>query len=202
MHKRVYKEFEKICSSWHIIGSVLEVGATPNDKSLLCMESLKNAKEKIGLNLDGPHDYKDFKIIKGNANKMDFFENEQFDAVLSNATFEHDKYFWKSISEIKRVIKPGGLVVIGTPGYSYFKIEELKKLFRKIPIINKLQKNQYLNMLFTATITFQIHSAPGDYYRFSPQTFKDVFFEDFENIKIYSIMLPPRIIGVGTKRNT
>jgi hypothetical protein len=57
-------------------------------------------------------------------------------------------------------------------------------------------------MFFTATITFQIHDAPGDYYRFSPQAFKEVFFEGMNDVEVRSIMLPPRIIGVGTKGAT
>ncbi len=118
MHPRVYQEFEKICSGKNIIGSVLEVGAIPSNKSLLCMKSLGTATEKVGINLDGPHKFKDFKIHKGNANSMNCFEDERFDIVLCNATLEHDKYFWRTIAEIKRVTKPGGLIVIGTPGYT------------------------------------------------------------------------------------
>jgi hypothetical protein len=64
MEKRVFQEFEKICSPREIRGSVLEVGATPDDSSLLNMKSLQNAAEKIGINPDGPYTYKDFIIIK------------------------------------------------------------------------------------------------------------------------------------------
>lgn len=163
------------------------------------MKSLEMATEKVGINLDGPHEFKDFKIFRGNANSMDLFEDERFDVVLCNAVLEHDKYFWKTISEIKRVTKPGGIVVIGTPGYKYYKLEKFKSALRKLPLIRHLSANQYLNVLFTATITFEIHEAPGDYYRFSPQAFKEVFFEDFDNVEVRAIMLPPRLIGVGTK---
>jgi hypothetical protein len=54
-------------------------------------------------------------------------------------------------------------------------------------------------MLFTATVTFQIHNWPGDYYRFSPQAVREVFLEGLEQIEVRTIMWPPRIIGVGTK---
>lgn len=55
MHARVYKEYEQICSEMNIAGSVLEVGAMPSEKSLLCMKSLSNASEKVGINLMGPY---------------------------------------------------------------------------------------------------------------------------------------------------
>jgi SAM-dependent methyltransferase len=201
MHRRVYQEFEQICSERRISGFVLEVGAPPSNKSLLCMKSLERATEKVGINIDGPHEFKDFKIHKGNANSMDCFEDEKFDAVLCNAMLEHDKYFWKTIAEIKRVTKPGGLIVIGTPGYTCLKAEKIiKSFFKKIPLFRNLSSNQYLNLFFSATITFEIHAAPGDYYRFSPQTFREVFFIDIDDVEVRSIMLPPRIIGVGTKR--
>ena len=201
MHPKIYKEYERICSEMHITGSVLEVGAIPSKNTLLSMKSLENATEKVGINLDGPHEFLDFKIHQGNSNSMGLFKDERFDVVLCNALVEHDKYFWKTIAEIKRITKPGGIIVIGAPGYKYFKFEKLKRVLRKIPLIRSLKKNQYLNMFFTSTITFQIHNAPGDYYRFSPQAFKEVFFEDFDNVEVNAIMLPPRIVGFGTKKH-
>ena len=128
MHARVYKEYEQICSKVNITGSVLEVGAMPSDSSLLCMNSLANAKEKVGINLMESCEYKDFKIHQGNANSMDIFEDEKFDVVLCNALIEHDKYFWKTIAEIKRVTKPGGLIVLGCPGYTYHKFENCQNV--------------------------------------------------------------------------
>lgn len=199
MHPRTYREFERICTERKVGGSVLEMGAVPSPNSLLCMKSLKNATEKVGVNINGPQKYRDFNILKGNANFMSF-EDNKFDLVLCNGMLEHDKYFWKSIEEMKRVTKPGGLIIIGTPGYVYFRIEKLKSILGKITLLKKLKKNQYLNMFFTATITYQVHNSPGDYYRFSAQTFKELFFEGMDDVEIRSIALPPRIIGVGRKK--
>ena len=200
MHRRVYQEFEQVCSERKAGGSVLEVGAIPSTMSLLCMKALANATEKIGINLNGPHEFRDFKILQGNANSMECFEDNRFDVVLCNAMLEHDKYFWRTIREIKRVSRSGGLIVIGTPGYTYYKAETIKLILRRIPLIRRLSLNQYMNMFFEATITFQIHDDPGDYYRFSPQTFKEVFLEGLNDVEVRSIMAPPRIIGAGRKQ--
>jgi SAM-dependent methyltransferase len=197
MHTKVYKEFERICSEQTITESVLEIGATPDDDTLLGMDALACAKEKIGLNLDGPYQCDNFRIIKGNSNDMSCFEDNRFDAILCNAVLEHDKYFWNSLAEIRRVAKPGALVVIGTPGYRQFGAGKLKGMLRRIPLLNLLQVNTYLNVLFTATITLQIHNAPGDYYRFSPQAFREIFFAGMRNVEVRSVMWPPRIIGSG-----
>ena len=200
MHPRVYEEFERICSDINVNGSVLEIGAVPSNQSLLCMKSLRNATEKIGININGPYEFMDFKIYKGNANSMESFEDRRFDVVLCNAMLEHDKYFWKTIAEIKRVTKPGGIIAIGTPGYKYYKFEKLQSLLRRMPLIRNVSANQYLDLFFSATVTYKIHDYPGDYYRFSPQAFREVFFDDCNNVEVRAIMLPPRIIGFGKKR--
>jgi len=180
----------------NIHGRILEIGAVPNPKSLLCMKCLQGkATEKIGINLDIDEVYKDFRIIKGNANKMTSFEDDKFDAVLCNSVLEHDKYFWMTISEIWRVTKPGGIVVIGTPGYSSLQVETyLHSFLDRVPLINK-----YSDFISQSTLTFKIHNAPGDYYRFSPQAFTEIFFRGMEEVEVHSIMLPPRIIASGIK---
>jgi SAM-dependent methyltransferase len=195
MHPIVYAEFEKICARRNARGSVLEVGALPTSSSLLNMKLLEKATEKIGINLEGPAKYNDFCIIKGNANDMSCFENSRFDTVLCNAVLEHDKYFWKTVSEIKRVAKPGGLIVIGTPGYTRFGVlERIEKMFSKIPFMSR-----HADFLCSTTVTFKVHDDPGDYYRFSPQAFRSVFFDGMKEVEIRSVMVPPRIIGSGIK---
>jgi len=199
LHPSVYKTIEKILLDNQAStkgGRLLEIGSLPSDMSLLASPILKLAKEKIGINIDGPYQYKDFKILKGNANKMDYFESESFDCIICNAMLEHDKYFWKTVSEVYRLIKKGGLVIFGTPGYTETRIE---KIFRKIFSKKVFSKSIVLEDLQYLSFCFRIHNYPGDYYRFSEQTFKEVFFEGYEEINIQSIMLPPRIIGYGYK---
>ena len=45
------------------------------------------------------------------------FDDESFVLVMSNAVLEHDKHFWLTLAEMKRVTRPGGLMVIGVPGF-------------------------------------------------------------------------------------
>lgn len=188
MHPAIYQEFEEIISRHEVTGAVLEVGAVPRDTSLLCMESLKRASEKIGINLDGPFSYKDIRIIKGNANNMSCFDDNKFDAVVCNAMLEHDKYFWKTIGEIKRVTRPGGLIVIGVPAFV--------QLPGEVAYIDDAA-NVRIEGVAGATITYEIHAAPEDYYRFSPQAIVDVLFEGMKDVHVQAMLLPPRIIGYG-----
>ena len=141
------------------------------------MSCLKHTTEKIGVSLEGPYQYKDFSIIKGNANSMNFFSDGKFDAVLCNSVLEHDKYFWKTVSEIKRVTRTGGLIVIGAPGFT----------------------ESHTVPLSVAAVVLAVHNFPGDYYRFSPQAFKEVIFSGLKDVRIFSVMSVPRIIGYGIK---
>jgi SAM-dependent methyltransferase len=191
MHKRIYQEFERICSDRKAGGAVLEVGARASPRGLLAMKCLKQAREKIGINLNPSSRYEDFEIVQGNANDMRMFPDERFDTVLCNAMLEHDKFFWKTVSEIHRVTKRGGLIVIGVPGYVTLPVN---RLFR-----GKRPGIRMVDWLFESTVTYRIHDAPGDYYRFSPQAVEQVLLQRMKDIQIRVTMIPPRIIGSGIK---
>lgn len=198
MHPVIFEEFNRICSHKKVVGKVLEIGAVPSALTLLAMDALKDASEKVGVNLNPPSEYADFKILQQNSNFLSF-ENDYFDMVISNATLEHDRYFWKTISEIRRVTKPGGQIVIGVPGYKTHRWEKIKYKMRQSKWLRKLYMHPKLNMFFCSTITFEIHDYPGDYFRFSEQAVKEVLLDGMGDVKVKSLMLPPRLIGSGVK---
>jgi len=191
MHKTIYQAFERICSERNAGGAVLEVGAKPSAKTLLAMKCLENAREKIGINLNPSATFADFEVVQGNANDMSIFPDDRFDTVLCNAMLEHDKFFWKTISEIYRVTRRGGLVVLGVPAFVTLPVNRVldAKPFQ-VPI---------LKWLFQSTLTFKVHNAPGDYYRFSRQAVEEVLLAGMNNTQIEVIKLPPRIVGSGIK---
>jgi SAM-dependent methyltransferase len=195
MHPTIYGTFERICAARSLHGRILEVGAIPGRMSLLRLHAFNgHVTEKVGINLDGPHECDGYHIVRGNSNCMDMFDTASFDAVLSNATLEHDKFFWQSIAEMHRVLKPGGTMIIGTPGYGVLPGEaRLKRWLRAVP------GGARIEWLSDSTATFRVHNHPGDYYRFSPQTHLEVFFAGFRDVRVESLMIPPRIIGVGIK---
>jgi SAM-dependent methyltransferase len=42
-------------------------------------------------------------------------EDETFDAVVSGQALEHDRFFWVTMQNISRVMKPGGIAVLIVP---------------------------------------------------------------------------------------
>jgi len=192
MHPKQFKKCEEIFSKFKITGRVLEVGAVPNTNNLLNSSFLDSVKEKIGLNINGPKKFNDFEILEGNANDMIMFSDEYFECVLCFSVLEHDKFFWKSISEMKRVLEKKGLMIIATPTY---RNHSLSNILHRIP-----GTNCFVEIIKKSIITYRVHNFPGDYYRFSEQTFREIFFDGFTNVIIETILNPPHAIGYGLKK--
>ena len=198
MHPKMYEAYEQVVSKFVVTGAVLEVGATPKPESLLTLPCLRGAKERVGINLDGPWDYEGFHVVQGNANSMPMFADGHFDLVLCNAVLEHDPFFWRSVAEMTRVLRPGGTLFIGVPGYTVLSLERFKRPLKRLPLVGRFFRYQ-LGSIVKSTLTHDIHAAPGDYYRFSPEAVKQVFFEGFRDVQVRSMLVPPRLFGFGTK---
>ncbi len=74
---------------------------------------------------------------------------EGYDLIICCETLEHDPTFWLSIEKMKDILKPGGWLVITTPGFY-----------------------------------FPEHNYPKDYYRFMPETYRDVFFKGMKDVTV------------------
>ena len=125
---------------------------------------------------------------------MTCFDDDTFDTVISNSVLEHDKFFWKTLSKIRRVTRNGGLVMIGTPGYDQLENIELGRKRHRL----SRWLFRYFPKYIPGTPTLHVHNWPGDYYRFSPQAYREVVFEGMEVVEIHSVSIPPRILGVAT----
>jgi SAM-dependent methyltransferase len=153
----------------------LEVGGVMGPNSLLRIPELE-AADRYCLNLVSMASRDGITAVAGNANDMSAFEDETFDLIMSNATLEHDKHFWLSLTEMKRVLRPGGLLIISVPGY----VKDPER-----------DRGRW-------TRTYKVHFA-FDYYRFSEQAVREVFFDGMDRVKVEPILRPPRIVGHGYK---
>jgi SAM-dependent methyltransferase len=151
------------------------VGGLMGDDSLLRFPELAGA-ERYCLNLVELPSDGEVTAVKGDANDMSVFKDDSFDLVVCCSTLEHDKRFWLSVAEMKRVLRPGGLLVIGVPGY-----------------VKDEERDQG-----RSTLTYRVHYK-FDYYRFSEQAVREVFFDGMERVRVRAMMTPPRLIGHGRK---
>jgi SAM-dependent methyltransferase len=93
----------------------------------ICAESVEKANKYLAkFSIKG-------KAVVGDARKLDFPDNH-FDKAISSDFFEHlsagDNI--QVLNEIKRVVKPGGSIVIKTPNLTYLKWARVFKMFRRI----------------------------------------------------------------------
>lgn len=54
-------------------------------------------------------------IVVENPYNWQEIENESYDLVISGQAFEHIEFFWLTLEEVKRVLKPGGLFFLIVP---------------------------------------------------------------------------------------
>lgn len=161
MSPKVFAAFAKILASFYqnkTHSAALEVGAaTWTLLSIPCFEhSRKVALNAQKIKKTSPGLQK-CELVVGNSNLLEFTDKE-FDCVMSSSVLEHDKYFWKSVEEIYRVLKPGGIFIVGVP------------IYMTLP-------TDYMN----TTLTFKRHGIAynADFYRFSEQAVREVILEKF-----------------------
>lgn len=109
------------CGSGEYMDIIAKMGGEVSGQDIF-EEAVKRAKEMLKTNGFSA----DIKV--GDAEKLQFKDN-YFDGVFSADLFEHIEYDKKEkiVSEIYRVLKPGGALVIKTPNLDYLKITLLLK---------------------------------------------------------------------------
>jgi len=199
---QLFDAFDTLCRRYGASGHALEIGATLSDDTLLNLGALRACESRIGINLEHAGRVAGGDVLQGNANDLRRFADDAFDVVLSNATLEHDRFFWLTLAEMRRVLKPGGLLVIGVPGYvrtrSFARrvAGRLGNWSRAFPLLATP-----LHAAAAATPTLHVHDHPGDYYRFSAQAMREVLLAGTDVLAIEVLAAPPRLVGAGRKRN-
>ena len=121
--------------------------------------------------------------VQANGNDLRaHFDDDAFDWALCNSMLEHDLYFWKTVSELRRVLRPGGILIIGTPtlGFGHHGVSE------------DLAENPGLPTHPEGTGIF-------DYYRFTRSTYYRLFFAGCEDVEVLDVDRDgsPRLCGSG-----
>jgi SAM-dependent methyltransferase len=181
---RLHTHFQTLAAKYKMVGPYLEIGAAGGDLSILTGSYFKNRPDRYAINLRQASVGNGVTFIKCNSNDMrGTFADNQFRTVLSNAVLEHDRYFWRSLEEIRRVLAPGGILAIGAPGF--IPREQTKATIAGIkePM---------------ATITYEVHARP-DYWRFSRQAFQYVICEGLELLECRVVGQIPRLVAVARK---
>ena len=111
MHSSVRRWFEDVVRRWEPQGAVLECGSynvngTIRDLFADCEYTGIDAREGPGVD------------VVANCHDLPFYV-DVFDWVLSTSMIEHDPKPWLSVGEMRRVLRPGGLLVLAAPGFGW-----------------------------------------------------------------------------------
>lgn len=87
------------------------------------------------------HTHGDIRFIVGNALELDL--DDRFDLIFANQIIEHLVYPERLVSNLKRLLKPRGILVITTPNWHYF--------INRLPSFEEIgDPSQYEDRQFTA----------------------------------------------------
>lgn len=182
MSPKVYEAFRKLVHENKLAQvpdpKVIEIGAG----SVTLLDLFPETAERIALNPIISKELelrKDIQAVKGTSYSIPSGDSS-VDVVMSCSVLEHDKYFWKSLEEIKRVLKNGGVFIVGVPAY------------QKLPW-------DFMN----TTFTYKRHGFAynADFYRFSEQCVRELLLENFQNksIQVVRRWPNPYIVASGVK---
>jgi SAM-dependent methyltransferase len=160
MSPKVFESFGKIVAA-HFQGkrprAAIEIGA--GNQTLLSLPEFARSR-RVALNMlpfaNPSPELQQCECVVGNSNQLSSFAEGEFDCVMSCSVLEHDKFFWRSVAEIRRVLAPNGLFVVGVP------------IYMTLPTDVK-----------NTTLTFRRHGLAynADFYRFSEQCVREVVLE-------------------------
>jgi len=181
---------------------VLELGSIETTAKRF-RAALPSNTRYLGINLDVEAEGDGWRIVRGTANDLDL-EDASFDAVICNAMLEHDPAFWLSLGEARRVLRPGGMLYLGAPGFSA-SVSRLARLglringaLERIGRGDRIIRSHFFGGLISAR-TLPFHGRPGDYWRFSPEAMRRVLLAHLDVLEVSEVYRPPRIFGVGRK---
>jgi len=189
MHPKVNSTYQRLAEKYEMSGPFLEVGVGNREAAILSGSYFLGRPERFATNLSDKEileepEQASIQFIRCNSNDMRaVFAEGQFGTVLSNAVIEHDKYFWRSLDEMKRILAPGGILAIGAPAY-----------------VPRTQLKDTLDetRLSKATITMDLHAMP-DYWRFSRMAFEEVICEGLELLELCVVGRVPVMLAVARK---
>lgn len=187
--KKLRSAYNNIISKHAPTGQILGVGDSAREHAILNFPYFNNNLNTIncrGININKDHcgQYKHFTIDYGDANCMPQYNDEQFDCVLCFMMLEHNPEFWLSLNEMYRVLKRQGILIVAVPGFTHVV---------QSPGGDDCEDNHPVARVYG------LHGDP-DCYRFGSDFFKYTVFKGYQDMEVYSVSVPPRLVGVGYKK--
>ena len=127
-----------------------------------------------------------YQLLHADAHDLSMFADAGFGLVLCNSLLEHDPHFWLTLAEARRVLAPGGWMVLGVPGYGAMGRIRLPppgrliaRMLAHLPGVGAAWRDLQ-PALDASSLTLGVHNFPGDYYRFSARAMAEVLLAGLE----------------------
>jgi SAM-dependent methyltransferase len=195
MHPEIRRAIAGIIAGLPAPRRVIEIGQDRDHPSLIELPELSSAPDRVAVGLSAGGDHPGITYICCNAHDLSFLPSASFDLLLSNAMLEHDRYFWRSLAEMRRLTRSGGHVVIGVPGFGA--MSGHKRGWRGL--VERWVTGRSRDETAAASPTLGFHGFPDDYYRFSESAMEEVLLEGFRDRRVFQLLYPPRLIGLGRR---
>ena len=168
---------------------IIEVGSNDINGSLRPIVLSFNPAEYVGVDIQKEPGVD---VICSVYDLIKQFGEESFDVVISTEMLEHTRYWRKSISNLKNICKPNGIILITTRSYGFdyhpspydfwrYELEDMKNIFSDC-IIEKLENDT---------------SCPGIFIKAKKP--EDFFENDLSNYQMYSVIVNKRIKEIDEK---
>jgi hypothetical protein len=186
---RMAAEFRKLVEAQETQGPYLQIGVSDPGDSVLVGERFAGEARHI-LALQPKVDLPDSDLTQHQGEVTDMsglFPDGMFNTVVWDDALVHERFFWRALNEIWRILAPGGTLILAVPGFSKAP---------KAAGVTTVKSNGMV--ISNTTPTYRIHSTP-DFWRISPQAMRQVVLHGYDIRQIRISSMPPRIFGVGIK---
>ena len=183
MHKEVFEYVEAALRHFDVAGScVIEVGSYDFNGTVRPIFTAQGPAEYIGVDvLEGPG----VDVVCDAGELVDRFGENRFDIVVTTEMMEHMRNWRAAIRHMKRVLRPGGHLVLTTRshgtsyhGYPYdfwrYEISDIEAIFKDFMIIELVNDPSRPGVFMT------VHK---------PETFTEC---DLEEVALHSILVSRR----------
>lgn len=185
MRAKIVEEYETLASLHGLQGPVLEIAHGPRHNAVSLAPFLAGFERHVVTDgdsgeVDGTH------FHRGDPNDLGpLFDDHCFSSVIWDRGLERDPSFWLTLAEIKRVLMPGGALMLCTRGFAKnnkFGIKVVGANGNPVPFL---------------TATSAVSANGADYLRFSPQGLRRVVLRDFEVRELRSSFMVPHLFAVA-----
>ena len=184
---KVIEEYATLFRTHGLAGPVMEIAGGSREVAISRAPFLNGVERHVvvsgdGGEADGVH------FHKGDPNDLaPLFDDACFSAVIWDRALERDPRFWRTAAEIRRVLMPGGALVLCTRGFAKtnkFGVKVVGASGNPIPFL---------------TATAAVAATGGDHLRFSPQGLRRVVLDDFDVKELRSAFMTPHLFAVARK---